>query len=115
MTKVIFDRLPYNSSLVSLAFHEIFSAILSMRVYVPSIFLLRVFEIVQVSELYRNTDPGADVMKKLVEVQKKILVSNKKEKDGVEKDKLRVLVKQSRLLYGVCDQTGRLQYGQCQV
>ena len=67
------------------------------------------------NELYRNTDPGADVMKKLVEVQKKILVSNKKEKDGVEKDKLRVLVKQSRLLYGVCDQIGQLQYGQCQV
>ena len=67
------------------------------------------------NEMYRDTDSGAEVMKKLAEVQEKILTSNKKEKDGIEKDKLRVLVRKSRLLYGVCDQNGDLQYGQCQV
>ena len=51
MTVVILFKLPYSSTLVSFAFQEILSAILSMRVYVPSIFLLRVLEIVQVSEL----------------------------------------------------------------
>ena len=67
------------------------------------------------SEMYRDTNYGVEVMKKLSEVQEKILTSNKKEKDGIEKDKLRVLVRQSRLLYGVCDQNGGLEYGQCQV
>eukprot|EP00092_Neocalanus_flemingeri_P027073 GFUD01029359.1.p1 GENE.GFUD01029359.1~~GFUD01029359.1.p1 ORF type:complete len:1934 (+),score=582.76 GFUD01029359.1:141-5942(+) len=67
-------------------------------------------------ELYKNTDPRNDIMKRLNETQQKILGSDTKENsDGSAKEKLRLLVRKSRLVYGVCDQDGELQYGQCQV
>ena len=67
-------------------------------------------------EIYRSTEPGVEIMRKLAETQEKILTSDrKKKKDGSVKEKLRILVRESRLIYGVCDQGGQLQYGQCQV
>ena len=67
-------------------------------------------------EMYRSTEPGPELMRKLAETQEKILtLDRKKKKDGSVKEKLRILVRESRLMYGVCDQGGQLQYGQCQV
>ncbi|XP_057317089.1 uncharacterized protein LOC130662285 [Hydractinia symbiolongicarpus] len=48
-------------------------------------------------------------------VRSLIQKDEKRKIGGVMKEKLRVLVKKSRMVYGVCDQTGQLKYGQCYV
>ena len=67
-------------------------------------------------ELYREGH-AEDIMRALVETRKYLIDSDikKNPQDGSEKERLRLLVKKSRLLYGVCDQVQGLQYGQCQV
>ena len=67
-------------------------------------------------EVYRAANPMVLVRKRLREVQQAILKADTKEgRDGAVKEKLRMLVPHSRLVYGVCDQEGELSPGQCQV
>ena len=58
------------------------------------------------------------VRKKLLAAQQKIVEADTKRKgDGTRKEKLRLLVRKSRVVFGVCDQGGRggggLRSGQC--
>ena len=56
------------------------------------------------------------VRKKLLAAQQKIVEADtKRNRDGTRKEKLRLLVRKSRVVFGVCDQGGRggLQSGQC--
>ena len=67
-------------------------------------------------ELYKE-GKATDVMRVLINTRQRLIESDtKRNPDGSEKEKLKILVRKSRLLYGVCDQpSGGLQYGQCQV
>ena len=68
-------------------------------------------------ELYREGQ-ATDIMRVLEKTRENLIESDiKKNPDGSEKEKLKILVRRSRLLYGVCDQqhSEGLQYGQCQV
>ena len=67
-------------------------------------------------ELYKE-GRATDVMRVLINTRQRLIESDiKRNPDGSEKEKLKILVRKSRLLYGVCDQdSGGLQYGHCQV
>ena len=55
-----------------------------------------------------------DVKKALDEILLNHIKKDQKLKpDGTSKEKLRIFVQKSRMLYGVCDQFGKLEYGQC--
>ena len=59
--------------------------------------------------LYRK-----DVCNTLAKIKREYFIRDEKVKnDGKVKEKLRIMVKKSRLLYGVCDQLNQLKYGQC--
>ena len=56
------------------------------------------------------------VRREVAKIQTNLLESSSKRSGGGrEKEKLNPMVRESRMLYGVCDQTGRLEQGQCQV
>lgn len=54
------------------------------------------------------------IRKELKAIQDGILSRDiKKKNNNEETEKLRIMIKESRMIYGICDQSGKLKYGQC--